>query len=159
MKSSVGLDLRKEIERLAALNGCRVSFKGGQRVEIYGHLNVVYFPHSPSKTAYVEGTRVSKSGVDPVGAIRMAIYKPGRTKPKRKVIGRRNVNRRRAIFKKDPRCHWCKKILMFEDSTTDHIIPLARGGVDNFTNIVIACLPCNQKRGSDMPEIKEGRIA
>jgi hypothetical protein len=34
--------------------------------------------------------------------------------------------------------------------TIDHIIPLARGGVDEITNYVTACFECNQKK-ADLP--------
>jgi 5-methylcytosine-specific restriction endonuclease McrA len=31
--------------------------------------------------------------------------------------------------------------------TTDHIIPLSRGGTSAYKNMVICCLPCNKSKG------------
>jgi 5-methylcytosine-specific restriction endonuclease McrA len=44
--------------------------------------------------------------------------------------------------------------LTLDTSTMDHVIPLHRGGLDNANNRVLACEPCNSKRGHDMPELK-----
>ena len=30
----------------------------------------------------------------------------------------------------------------------DHVVPKARGGKDTWENLVTACLPCNNKKGS-----------
>jgi 5-methylcytosine-specific restriction endonuclease McrA len=30
----------------------------------------------------------------------------------------------------------------------DHIVPRSRGGVDEWTNVVTACIPCNQEKGA-----------
>lgn len=42
-------------------------------------------------------------------------------------------------------CKWCGKILSFNDSTIEHIIPLARGGTNGRDNLAIACSECNEK--------------
>lgn len=43
------------------------------------------------------------------------------------------------------RCYWCKKKAKL---TQDHVIPLSKGGAHTKTNIVGACLQCNQKKGA-----------
>ena len=60
---------------------------------------------------------------------------------------------RRRLLKKHPFCHWCNTLLTEETATLEHIIPLKRGGLDNDNNRTLACEPCNQERGHDMPEI------
>ncbi len=48
-------------------------------------------------------------------------------------------------------CFYCNKKLIKKDNsyqwTLDHIEPLALGGKDNLANYVIACQPCNSKKG------------
>lgn len=39
--------------------------------------------------------------------------------------------------------------------TVDHFIPLALGGHDNLSNVVLACLPCNRRKADREPEIPE----
>lgn len=35
--------------------------------------------------------------------------------------------------------------------TVDHVIPKSRGGKSNWTNVVVACKPCNLKKGNQTP--------
>ena len=35
--------------------------------------------------------------------------------------------------------------------TVDHVLPLSRGGNNNWTNTICACSPCNQKKGNRLP--------
>jgi len=43
-------------------------------------------------------------------------------------------------------CHWCNKILTFEESTYDHVPALAEGNRKSGPG-VISCKRCNLKRG------------
>lgn len=45
-------------------------------------------------------------------------------------------------------CCYCNMSLSLDNSSLEHIIPLAAGGGDNIKNITISCMPCNSKRGS-----------
>jgi 5-methylcytosine-specific restriction endonuclease McrA len=47
------------------------------------------------------------------------------------------------------RCAYCGRKL--KRLTQDHIIPLAKGGTHSMDNVVPACLPCNQKKGTGVP--------
>ena len=38
--------------------------------------------------------------------------------------------------------------------TVDHIIPKSRGGKSNWNNVVVACKPCNLKKGNQAPSEK-----
>lgn len=51
------------------------------------------------------------------------------------------------------KCHWCPAKLTIRTATLDHKIPLHRGWLDNANNWVLACGPCNKRRGHDMPEL------
>ena len=47
-----------------------------------------------------------------------------------------------------PHCHYCNAPLQPEDVTMDHKIPIAQGGKSIKGNVVIACKPCNTKKGA-----------
>src|SRR6201995_1962917 len=38
-----------------------------------------------------------------------------------------------------------------EALTRDHLIPLSRGGSNEWTNVVAACSPCNTRKGNRLP--------
>ncbi len=45
-------------------------------------------------------------------------------------------------------CAYCKKTISLENRTVDHVKPLATGGLHNLENLVMACGPCNFRKGS-----------
>ena len=47
-----------------------------------------------------------------------------------------------------PHCAYCGVPLLPDDITMDHKIPLAQGGKSTKGNVVIACKPCNTKKGT-----------
>lgn len=47
-------------------------------------------------------------------------------------------------------CHWCGKKCA-DLPTIDHVIPLARGGMHEARNLVIACKPCNSRKHAKDP--------
>ena len=50
-----------------------------------------------------------------------------------------------------PFCQWCALPLTEGTATTDHLVPLSRGGTNDWDNLCLACLPCNRKRKNDLP--------
>ncbi len=50
------------------------------------------------------------------------------------------------------RCQYCGRALSRQEATFDHVVPRAQGGGTGWNNIVIACVPCNQKKGGRTPE-------
>lgn len=56
--------------------------------------------------------------------------------------------RRRALLKHSRHCHWCGKKLSNRTATLDHLLPRAHGGGDHLANLVLACKPCNLRRGT-----------
>lgn len=53
----------------------------------------------------------------------------------------KNISKR--VLKRDKYiCHYCGK----KANTTDHIVPVAKGGTDNEDNLVAACSVCNSKK-------------
>lgn len=60
---------------------------------------------------------------------------------------------RRNIFERDSHtCQYCGKRFSKPDLTLDHVLPRSRGGKDTWTNLVLACVRCNLKKGSRTPE-------
>jgi 5-methylcytosine-specific restriction endonuclease McrA len=59
---------------------------------------------------------------------------------------------RRAIYERDEgRCSYCGRMLMRNEATIDHVVPKSRGGADGWTNLVLACEPCNTRKGDRTP--------
>ncbi|MFN2397700.1 MAG: HNH endonuclease [Gemmatimonadaceae bacterium] len=61
------------------------------------------------------------------------------------------------LFARDRyRCQFCGRpasdLRPRESLTRDHLVPLSRGGTNDWTNVVTACSPCNTKKGNRMPE-------
>jgi 5-methylcytosine-specific restriction endonuclease McrA len=50
------------------------------------------------------------------------------------------------------RCQYCQRALARHEATYDHVVPRAQGGRTTWENVVIACEPCNQKKGGRTPE-------
>jgi len=48
-------------------------------------------------------------------------------------------------------CFYCKKILSRSQLEREHVVPIARGGLDEPFNIVLACRGCNGSKGSRLP--------
>lgn len=73
----------------------------------------------------------------------------------KKVFGRKRAIKfsRENVFARDGgRCQYCGNKVSRPEATYDHVVPRAQGGQTNWTNIVIACVPCNQHKGGRTPE-------
>lgn len=58
---------------------------------------------------------------------------------------------RRNIFERDENtCQYCAKKFDRDELTLDHVTPRSRGGVSNWTNIVLACINCNMRKGDKL---------
>jgi 5-methylcytosine-specific restriction endonuclease McrA len=49
------------------------------------------------------------------------------------------------------RCQYCTSRFHPKQLTLDHVIPAVQGGKKNWTNIVTACIKCNQVKGGRTP--------
>lgn len=53
-------------------------------------------------------------------------------------------------------CQYCgrhrSKLRGREFLTRDHVLPISRGGTNTWQNVVAACSPCNNRKGSRTPE-------
>jgi len=64
---------------------------------------------------------------------------------KKVILSRKNILKR-DMFK----CGYCGRSDL--PLTVDHIIPRARGGEDNWENLITACVSCNNRKGDRTPE-------
>lgn len=48
-------------------------------------------------------------------------------------------------------CQYCGRDLSRREATYDHVVPRSRGGLVTWTNIVVACRNCNQRKGNRTP--------
>lgn len=56
-------------------------------------------------------------------------------------------------------CHYCGRRVRFEDATVEHLTPVERGGTDDFSNLAIACEPCNWARNLEVQAGPSGAVA
>lgn len=49
-------------------------------------------------------------------------------------------------------CQLCGRKILYSDASLDHIIPLSLGGIDDVSNLQIACVPCNRLKSNVLPE-------
>lgn len=61
------------------------------------------------------------------------------------------------LFARDHyRCQYCNRYQLElrhrECLTRDHLVPLSRGGTNDWTNVVTACSSCNTRKGNHLPE-------
>ena len=60
--------------------------------------------------------------------------------------------RKNIILRDENQCQYCRERFKEADLTIDHVIPRSKGGKNQWDNVVAACKPCNQKKGSHMLE-------
>jgi len=59
---------------------------------------------------------------------------------------------RQNVYARDGgRCQYCVGKVGRSEATYDHVVPRAHGGKTTWENIVIACVPCNQRKGGRTP--------
>jgi 5-methylcytosine-specific restriction endonuclease McrA len=47
------------------------------------------------------------------------------------------------LFKETNKCRYCPEILTLKTATLDHLVPLSKGGTNDFYNFALACYRCN----------------
>lgn len=55
-------------------------------------------------------------------------------------------------------CHYCRRRLTIDSATLDHVIPRAKGGTWNNTNLVLACRDCNKRKADMLPHVFVGLV-
>jgi 5-methylcytosine-specific restriction endonuclease McrA len=60
-------------------------------------------------------------------------------------------NRHNVYLRDKGRCQYCGLQVSKADFTYDHVVPRRQGGVTKWNNVVVACLPCNQRKADRTP--------
>lgn len=64
-----------------------------------------------------------------------------------------NYSQRERIIKRDKRrCRYCGIRVNKHTLVIDHVIPWSRGGRNTDDNLVVACVKCNTKKGTNLLE-------
>lgn len=130
---------------------------GNGHIQIQGRLLVNYYPESRKRTAYLDATKEGRHGISPEQALKMAFQAPPitdvRAKRSKQSGAKRRMLAKAVSIGGKYRCMWCVELFDKSELTVEHVIPLARGGLDNSNNKGLACQPCNNGRGHDMPEL------
>ncbi len=66
--------------------------------------------------------------------------------PKKRII----LNRKNLLIRDNYTCQYCSRRV--QPLTVDHVIPKQFGGKDTWENLVIACLPCNNRKANRTPD-------
>ena len=73
-------------------------------------------------------------------------------RPKRNVTVFKSLKRKNIYERDAGTCQYCKIKLSYSQSTLDHVHPRSRGGKDTWTNLVLSCVKCNNKKGDKTPD-------
>ena len=65
------------------------------------------------------------------------------------------LNRKNLLVRDNFSCQYC---LSKSHLTVDHILPKEKGGSDTWENLIIACSPCNSKKGNKTPKEANMRL-
>ncbi len=148
---------KKRFQAEAKAAGLEAVHKGNGHWQLTGgSLLVNFYPYAKrGPKIYVQGTNEGRHGTTEE-AIAAANERPDVRHPADRQKRRSSYrSTRKRMLLKSNRCHWCQIELTLDTSTLDHEIPLARGGLDNANNWVLACDNCNSRRAAEMPELQE----
>lgn len=97
------------------------------------------------------------------GRVQMRVSSGNRRARKRNAAGTHTTEELyQQLQRQKNKCYYCHKKLGKERKSwvAEHVIPLSRDGSNSIDNIVIACVPCNLRKGSKLPHewIDGGRL-
>lgn len=92
-----------------------------------------------------ESIRTSRMSIPIPSVIRLLVYRkvPRQT---------RSVSRKNILLRDNHTCQYCGIPFEAKRLTIDHVIPKSKGGRNEWSNLVAACKPCNNRKASKSPE-------
>jgi 5-methylcytosine-specific restriction endonuclease McrA len=76
-----------------------------------------------------------------------------RLKNYKKFLFRRPKLSRAALFRRDDdTCQYCGRQKSKKDLNIDHVFPQSRGGKNSWKNLVVSCIPCNNRKKDKTPK-------
>jgi 5-methylcytosine-specific restriction endonuclease McrA len=70
----------------------------------------------------------------------------------RRVFSEVPFSRANVYARDEHRCQYCGSEFDPSRLTFDHVVPVARGGLKTWENIVTCCIECNRRKGDRLPE-------
>lgn len=147
----------KTFEKLASERGLNaVCLNGGYHWQLRGGpVGIVnYYP--TTGRLYVGKSQKAFDFRTPRQAIEACFEAPRGMKGLRSRQWAKSV-KRRLLAVANPVCLWCEVPLTRQTATIDHIKPLSRGGLDDESNVCLACEPCNKRHGNSLPSEREAK--
>jgi len=62
------------------------------------------------------------------------------------------LTKKNLLLRDHYRCQYCGERFKAEHLTLDHVTPQSRGGPSSWENLVMACRPCNHRKGNKTPD-------
>jgi 5-methylcytosine-specific restriction endonuclease McrA len=90
-----------------------------------------------------------------VRSVTIALKMPSVVRFLKMIRGRKKAIKfsRENVYARDKgKCQYCAKNVPRSSFTYDHVNPRAQGGQTVWENVVVACVPCNQKKSGRTPE-------
>jgi len=56
--------------------------------------------------------------------------------------------RKNVVIRDEHTCQYCNTRFLEKDLTVDHVVPKSKGGPTEWSNVVAACIPCNQSKAN-----------
>ncbi|NOX92155.1 MAG: HNH endonuclease [Gammaproteobacteria bacterium] len=110
-------------------------------------------------TALGDESMIFHGGVNAISQIRSTIevgsilLTTARVNNRKWVEGAVHPLTNRALFRRDGMlCMYCGDSFTERNLTRDHVVPTSRGGSDSWTNVVAACVRCNNHKGNSLLE-------
>jgi 5-methylcytosine-specific restriction endonuclease McrA len=128
-----------------------------KRYERRSTLNIASRLDRPTRAALyarVLGCVCREEYDEDIRSVTVTIKMPSVVRLLRAVRGKRGVkfSRINVATRDDFRCQYCGLKLPLRELTYDHVVPRALGGKTCWENIVMACYPCNGRKGHRRPE-------
>jgi len=76
----------------------------------------------------------------------------------RRIFSEVPFSRTNVYARDDYRCQYCGTEFDSARLTFDHVVPVARGGLKTWENIVTCCIECNRRKGDRLPEERGMRL-
>ena len=136
------------IDRVSWMDACCELIKGrAEVVEVYENRTVRTTPDNDGVLPFTfQALATQEMGVWHVPSVirylsKAVFYRGWRAK----------FNRHNVWLRDDGCCQYCGKKLRLDEFTYEHVQPQSRGGQTKWENIVVACLPCNNRKANRTP--------
>ncbi len=123
-----------------------LSWQDAVTQEVLGKVSYGFGDHEFTFT----GGSNRETGLSSTVSLKSILVMHGRNKALRNAVQIPLTNH--ALFRRDRyMCAYCGNVSM-RGLTRDHIVPLSKGGIDNWLNVCACCSDCNVRKGAQLIE-------